>query len=1225
MNNFFLKTYNLIASRKLLSLFLFLALFSALAYTALQLKFEEDITKLIPADEEGKELQKVLNTVNFTDKIIVNIRQSDNGSAEDLTNMASAFVDSISGLRPNYIKDVQGQIEDADVLHTLDFVYNNLPLFLDSTDYKLLAHKIKADSISATLASNYRTLISPSGIIAKETILKDPLGLSFIGLKKLETLGIGDQFKIKNGFLLSKDEQNVLLFLTPTYGTGKTDENAVFVETLNLIKDSLNTTFKNKASLEVYGGVLVAVANAKQIKLDVQYTVGIAMAILLLIFAFFYRKVQIPLVLFVPTLFGGLLSIASLFLIRTQISAISLGIGSVLLGVTLDYSLHILTHLRNNADVKALYKDVTKPILMSSLTTAMAFLCLIFIKSQALQDLGIFAAISVLGASVFALIFIPQVYRVNSKIQEKSNIIDSFSKFSFHRNKWVIGTLIVLFIVSAFTYQSVSFNNDISKLNYEPKSLIEAKQRLDRLTNFSAKSIYITGYSDTLQTALQQNDNIYKTLNALEENNTVLNFSNVGALVQSKALQQEKISAWNTFWDSTKTARLQQEMVTEGSKFGFKPTTFNTFYEALEKPFSPINVADYNSLASINLADYISTKNGFTTVTSLVKVKEAKVTEVKDAFKTLENTVVIDRQQINETLLGNLKTDFNKLIRYSLIVVVVLLLLFYKSITLTLITSIPILLSWLLTIGLMGLIGLEFNIFNIIISTFIFGLGVDYCIFMTNGLLKEYRFGTPTLYTHKTSITLSVITTILGIGVLIFAKHPALYSIALVCIIGIFSAMFCAFTIQPLLFRVLVGSKHQLPAKLRQLIHSGFSFLYYGLGGLLLSLLSVTVMKVLPIKKSSKMIVLHKTISGFMKSVLNTNPFVKKEVVNTTKETFDKPAILIANHTSFLDILAIGMMHPKLIFLVNDWVYNSPIFGKAVQLAGFYPVSGGIEKGVSHLKKKVDEGYSLMAFPEGTRSKTNYIRRFHKGAFYLAEELKLDIIPILIHGNSEVLPKGSFAIKDGKITVEVLKRIPYNSEAYGTSYKEKSKLISQYFKSEFNNLRNRIETETYFKDRILNEYKYKGHKLFENVKLDLEKNKTIYFHIINFLDKKETIAHLGNHKGQLDILMALHAPNRKIYSAIKNTEDLDRLNNSYTSHSDYKLNFYNRIEDVLSTPASVLILDNFSEDGLTINFSNYKSIIIINSNGILNRVGNTNAFKLITKEDNLSIFKKIED
>ena len=97
-----------------------------------------------------------------------------------------------------------------------------------------------------------------------------------------------------------------------------------------------------------------------------------------------------------------------------------------------------------------------------------------------------------------------------------------------------------------------------------------------------------------------------------------------------------------------------------------------------------------------------------------------------------------------------------------------------------------------------------------------------------------------------------------------------------------------------------------------------------------------------------------------------------------------------ANHNSFLDILAIGKLHPKIIFLVNDWVYNSPVFGKAVQLAGFYPVSNGLENGLDHLKEKVAQGYSLMAFPEGTRSKTHKINRFHKGAFYLAEYFNLD-------------------------------------------------------------------------------------------------------------------------------------------------------------------------------------------------------------------------------------------
>ena len=211
--------------------------------------------------------------------------------------------------------------------------------------------------------------------------------------------------------------------------------------------------------------------------------------------------------------------------------------------------------------------------------------------------------------------------------------------------------------------------------------------------------------------------------------------------------------------------------------------------------------------------------------------------------------------------LGNLKNDFNSLIGYSLIVVLIVLLLFYKSISLTLVTSIPICITWLLTIGLMGLFNLEFNIFNIIISTFIFGLGIDYSIFITNGLLHQHRTGENVLSTHKTSILLSVITTILGIGVLIFAKHPALYSISLVCIIGILSAVFVAFTIQPLLFKLFIGTHSKRPISLRLLIHSILSFTYFGLGGFLLSVFSVTLMKVIPISKKIKMKWFHKMIS----------------------------------------------------------------------------------------------------------------------------------------------------------------------------------------------------------------------------------------------------------------------------------------------------------------------------------------------------------------------------
>ena len=80
------------------------------------------------------------------------------------------------------------------------------------------------------------------------------------------------------------------------------------------------------------------------------------------------------------------------------------------------------------------------------------------------------------------------------------------------------------------------------------------------------------------------------------------------------------------------------------------------------------------------------------------------------------------------------------------------------------------------------------------------------------------------------------------------------------------------------------------------------------------------------------------------------------------------------------------------------------------------------------LKQKVEEGYSVMIFPEGTRSEDCRIQRFHKGAFYMAEQLGLDILPVFIDGFGKVLPKTSFHLHPGHMSVEVM---PRESEALG--------------------------------------------------------------------------------------------------------------------------------------------------------------------------------------------------
>ena len=330
---------------------------------------------------------------------------------------------------------------------------------------------------------------------------------------------------------------------------------------------------------------------------------------------------------------------------------------------------------------------------------------------------------------------------------------------------------------------------------------------------------------------LQSNDSLHSKLMQLKSSNEIVDFSSIGALVNSKRKQTERLNNWHSFWDSKKIDSIKANLIKSGNAFGFKTTTFNAFYKLLNTNFKPLKVVDYKVLKTIPTEDYITSKDGFTTATSLVKVKKENVGQIITTFSDQPNTLVIDRQQMNETFLGNLKNDFNSLVSYSFIAVLLILLIFYRSLSLTLVTIIPIALTWVVTIGIMGLCHIEFNIFNIIISTFIFGLGIDYSIFITNGLLHEYRTGETALKTYKTSIILSLITTILGVGVLIFAKHPALYTISLVSIIGILSAVIISFTIQPLIFKLFIGSRTKRPITLRLFLHSLVSFTYYGLGG----------------------------------------------------------------------------------------------------------------------------------------------------------------------------------------------------------------------------------------------------------------------------------------------------------------------------------------------------------------------------------------------------------
>ena len=1159
MASFFYSIYRYLKQHRMVFLVSVPLLFVLLAYWASRIRFEEDITKLIPTSEGTEYINDVLQSANFADKTVIHVSASTPGDTEALKAYADSFATVIGKAAAPYIQRLQVRLEDDQLAELMAVVTDNLPLFLDDNDYRRIDSLLQPDSVAAIVDRTYEAITAPQSFITAPMLRQDPLGLTFMGLRKFQRLQAGDGITLSNGYFVNAGGSHLLAFITTATAASETSRNTAFIRILHETIDSLNTAFEGRAAAEYFGATAMAVANAQQIKQDIRNTLLFALVALVVLFVYFYRRATIPLIIILPAAFGSLLGIAVLYWLKGTISAISIGIGSVLLGLTLDYSLHILTHYRGTGDVKRLFESTTKPLLMCAVFTAVDFLCLLFLHSDVLKDLGVFAAVSVLGAALFSLLFIPQVYSPRREVTLRQHtFIDAMARYDFSRNKWVLGTAVLLTVVSLFTFQRVGFNDDLAALNYQPAPLKRAEQRLDSLTQYAAKSLYLVAYGNTTDEALARNTELYHQLERLEADGTIGSFQSVGGMASAPSQQQEKIDRWTRFWSAGRKEQLIQQLRSESLRVGFKDNLYQPFFEAFNRPYTPMDEADKQLLDTLFLNEFVNEGPQLAVVTSIVKIGDGQSQQRVQALTDHSGGImVIDRKQMQETLLGSLESDFDTLFFISSIAVFVVIFLFFGSIELTLVTNIPIFVGWLVTLGLMGLFGVDFNAFNIIITTLIFGLGVDYSIFVTKGLLEAYTYGRADMPAYKSGVIISALATILCFGILIFAKHPALRSISVIPLIGLVVVVLMSFSIQPWLFRLFISgpqAKGNTPWRLVNFALTCLTFGYFFLGGMLVSVLGRLFITITPISRKKKFRTFHRILQLFFHNLMYRTPGIRMEIVGRNAQTYASPAIIIANHTSILDTPTMGLLHPMQVFMMNDRQLNSPFFGRAMRMVGAHPASGNRPEDLEQLRTKINQGYSVIVFPEGTRSRTTAIQRFHKGAFYLAEQLQVDIQPVLVHGNVHALPKNDNMLKPGPITMKFLPRIKPDDPSFGTTYTERTKKISAYFRDEFRALRNDREPADYFRKKLFLNYVYKPRAMQQEVKAVFNQRKDAYHQLLRRLPLKGRFLHLGCGYGVLDFLLVYDSALRQVIGWDARADRVAAARNTYTVNR-YPLTF----------------------------------------------------------------------
>lgn len=1147
MEQLLLNIYNFYAKRRPALFITFVALLMSAGFFAWKVKFEEDISKILPKDKKIEKLNEVFQNSRFIDKLAVTISLKDTSSIEpdSLVNYADTLVENIQQKLSPFIAKINARVDDEMALQMFGTISDHLPVYLDEKDYTAIDSLIKPETVKQTLEQDLRTLTSPAGFALKSMIAKDPVGISFLGLKKLQQLQYDENFELYDNYIVTKNRKHLMLFITPKYPPNNTGKNALLLKGL----DSLIDNNKSNVTASYFGATAVSVGNALQLRKDSLLTQGITILFIVIFLGLYFRKKRAPFIILVPVVFGALLSLACIYFIKGSISVIALGTGSVVLGIAVNYSLHVFNHYRHTRSIREVIKDLALPMTIGSFTTIGGFFCLQFVESEMLKDLGLFAAFSLIGASLCSLIFLPHFIVSKKEEQIKTVLqfswIDKAASLKPEYNKYLVIIILALTVLFAFWVGKVGFESDLQNMNFMSSKLQASEKQLNQINQYALQSVYLVTEGKTLDDALENNEKLVTQIQQLQDKDIVKKYSGVSSLIISDSLQKVKIETWNRYWTAAKKSALMATLQQEGAVLKFNTSAFENFKTLLNNEYVPVDKEAMAEVRKIFLEDYIAEKPGKTTVVTLVKAVPAKKQQVYNAFENEAHVTVLDKQYLTNRFVEIVNSDFSSIALMTSLLVFFVLLLMYGRIELTLVSFIPMFISWIWILGIMGMAGIQFNIINIIISALVFGLGDDYSLFVMDGLLQEYKTGKKNLSSFKSSIILSAITTIAGMGVLIFAKHPALRSIALISIIGILCVVIMSQILIPFFFSVLIKNrvnKKRFPWTLWGFIKSSTAFSIFIGVSIFFTVLGRTFIR-LQVREKGKYIY-HLLVSKACWFLIYVMGNVKKKIINPNKEDLKKPAIIICNHQSSLDIVPLIMLYPKILMLTNKKKWNAPIFGPVIRMADYFPTEE-IEQNVDRIAERMKHGYSLVIFPEGTRSEDGTIGRFHKGAFYLAEKLQADILPIIIHGTNHTLTKKDSLLKNGQLTLKYLPRIKPDDTSFGGNYVERAKLVGRYFRTEFEMLRKEIEQPKYFREKLIYNYIYKGPVLewYMRIKTKLEKNYQIFHELVPLQGR---ILDIGCGYGFMSYMLSFTSKQRTITGLDYDEDKIDTANNCFS-------------------------------------------------------------------------------
>lgn len=777
--------YNLFACRRVLLYVITFAFIIAAALILRNIRMNEDIAPLLPdgQNEAAKDFA-LLQKAPFADKVLINLEAGPSTGKKDLIDAADRLTGAMS--EPYFTGAASGPTLSSNEVIPL-WLINTLPNTFTDADQTAVRKVLTPEAVQSRLKDLYSQLISPEGSMLKPLLQADPLDMKSLVLEKLMRVNVIPDMRLFNNHFISTDGKNTLIIArTPV----KITDSKGSMELLEHLRALIQKIIPSGIKASVLSAHAYTTANAEAIKGNLIIILGSSsMAIFLLIMAFL-RSWKGILVFLVPSSVLCLATAGTL-LIYDSVSAVTIAFGSVLLGISDDYPILVYFALcskeRNPGKVVS---EVARPVLFGGVTTIVTFSVMLFSNLPGQRQLAVFCMIGVAVSLVFSLITLPHL--LQSLPGEKRYFGNKPRGLFMLPRKWVIYCWIGITALCLWQASRLHFNGDLQALNKVPEELQKTEQYLSKTWgNFRDNAILFSEGKD-LQSSLQVNDKLFTYLS---EKVTAAQVISLAPIFPSEKTEQANRERWKGFWAKGNKELAKKLLTEEGGRLGFSAAAFTPFLEMLSKESYPVTS---DGLRSIGLGDLMNSlvlqeKNNVLILTLAPDTKQFIELFDKGSDKP-EGVRLVSQGRFRSIISKALVDNFTRYIILALLVIIISVSVLFRDLKKILLAIIPVATGLIIMFGIMGLMGIEFNIINIVATILVIGLGVDLGIFMVCNLSEGYE------HTTNLGILLGGLTSFVGLGALMLASHPALSSIGITVMLGLCGVIPSALFVIPALY-----------------------------------------------------------------------------------------------------------------------------------------------------------------------------------------------------------------------------------------------------------------------------------------------------------------------------------------------------------------------------------------------------------------------------------------